>query len=356
MSDFMQSIAGGMMGSIPMGIMFGPIGGMFGFASGMFGASSGIQGNPMQGFLGGAAMGGLCGMTMGNPLGGAIMGGATAGLLALIFNNCNNQQSSQQSQMCPYYPQPPYYGGGGYNQYGGNSTSLMGFPGYNSYGSYGNYGSYANAYAGQGGSYANAGYYPPYQQPQPPMNYGGQLSQDGAGKPITYKTSGGWNVEINGGKLTITDPSGKHKVEHSGDPHEYVDGKHIKDWDEKTRSLILADGTKITMNATGPQGVIENYSIYDGAESIKIDANGNKIQNVSYNPYQRYWNDANQTDGETAYVGYGRNGNFIYKDIYKQDENLNVTPMYRDLARVDNHWWNNKHVHDLYDDPRLGGT
>ncbi len=319
--SMVSGLAGSLMGAMPMMMLFGPMGGLMGAGMGLFGASQGMQGNPMMGALGGATMGGLAGMVMGNPLMGMLAGGATGGLIGLLFNHQNQQQ--QQSQNYPYYPQPNYGGG-----YGG--------------------GTYAQAYAGNGYASASAGYYPPNPQPYQQPNYGGQLSQEGAGKPISYKTSGGWNVQINGGELTITDPSGEHKVVHSGDPHEYVDGKNIKDWDEKTRSLILADGTKITMNATGPQGTIQNYSIYDGQESIQVNANGNKIDNVSFDPRQRMWADANQADGETAYVGYNRRGDFIYNDIYKQNENLGVTPYYKDLAKVQNAWWGGHDVQNLY--------
>ncbi|MHC9538987.1 MAG: hypothetical protein AB9903_05665 [Vulcanimicrobiota bacterium] len=338
-----SGLAGSLMGAMPMMMLFGPMGGLMGAGIGLFSASQGMQGNTMTGILGGATMGGMAGMVMGNPLMGMMAGGATAGLIGLLFNNQNNNQ--QQSQYSNYYPQANNGNyGGGYGNYGGG------------YGNYGG-GSYAQAYAGNGYASASAGYYPPYGGQYQQPNYGGQLSQEGAGKPINYKTSGGWNVSVDGGKLTLTDPSGEHKIEHSGDPHEYVDGKHIKDWDEKTRTLILGDGTKITMNATGPQGTIQNYSIYDGAQSIQIDANGNKIDNVSFNPRQRQWADANQSDGETAYVGYNRNGDFTYKDIYKQNENLGVTPYYKDLATIENkdqnNWWGFNRVRDHYNDPRF---
>lgn len=336
MNMFLLGSGAGMAGALPMMMMFGPMGAMMGFGAGMFGAASGMMGKPGMGALGGAAMGGLAGMAMGNPFMGMLMGGATGGLLGLLFNNFSNQQQ-QQTQYAPYYPQPNY--GGGYGNYGG---------GYGNYG--GGYGSYAQAYAGPGGSYASAGYYP---QPQPPMNWGGQLSQEGEGKPINYTTSGGYKVAINGGEITITDPKGEHKVVHSGDPHEYVDGKNIKDWDEKTRSLILSDGTKITMNATGPQGTIQNYSIYDGAQSIQINADGNKIQQRSFDPRVRMWQDAYQSDGETAYVGYDRQGDFMYKDIYNQNPNLGVTPMYKDLARSHHGIFGINFVDNLYKNPWL---
>jgi len=331
MDNFMKSLVGGFSGSLPMGILFGPVGAVTGFGIGMFSASQGMQGgqgSTLTSILGGAGIGGLCGMIMGNPLGGAVAGGATAGLIALIFGKFGQEQ--QQTQQCPYYPQPNYNQG----YYGGDSTFLIGHPGYGNAGQSYYPGSQAGAYAGNGQAYAYAQQGCYQQQQPPPPNYGGHLSQKGDGKPINYKTSGGWNVEVNGTTITVTDPSGKHKTVHSGDPHEYVDGKRVKDWEGKTRSLILGDGTKITMNATGPQGVIENYSIYDGAESIQINAKGNKIEDVSFDPRQRQWQDANQYDGETAFLGYNNRGQFTYTNIYKQNENLGVTPYYKDLARV----------------------
>ena len=30
----------------------------------------------------------------------------------------------------------------------------------------------------------------------------------------------------------------KNKIEHSGDPHEYLNGKHIKDWEGKGIAII----------------------------------------------------------------------------------------------------------------------
>jgi len=31
--------------------------------------------------------------------------------------------------------------------------------------------------------------------------------------------------------VRITDPAGKYTVQHSGDPHENLNGKHMKDWE-----------------------------------------------------------------------------------------------------------------------------
>ncbi|MEW6280985.1 MAG: hypothetical protein AB1758_20395, partial [Candidatus Eremiobacterota bacterium] len=188
---------------------------------------------------------------------------------------------------------------------------------------------------------------PGQQQP----NFGGTLQQDCKGKPIEYTTSGGYKVTVNHDKVTILDPCG-NKVEQSGDPHEHVNGKHIKDWDGKARSIILPDGTKITMNASGPHGVTEHTSIYDGTQNVQIDNRSNTVESRSFNPWDTAGRERTQMDGETAYMGYGQDGSLIYRNIYKQNENGQVIPFFQDLARTRP----GGGVVDLFDDPRLGHT
>ena len=38
----------------------------------------------------------------------------------------------------------------------------------------------------------------------------------------------------------------KNKVEHSGDPHEYILGKHIKDWEGKGIAIINGEVIELT--------------------------------------------------------------------------------------------------------------
>ncbi|MBM3466138.1 MAG: DUF1521 domain-containing protein, partial [Armatimonadetes bacterium] len=173
--------------------------------------------------------------------------------------------------------------------------------------------------------------YPPSHQP--PAQYGGTLTQNGgSGKPIQYTTSGGYNVSIDGHTITIKDPQGKHTVKHWGDPHEEVDGKHIKDWDGKTRSIILGDGTKITMNADSPTGVTKHTSIYDGAQEIQIDNTKNHIEKIGFNPWETARSERAQADGETSYMGFREDGTFVNKDIYWQNDDLSVREYHKDLG------------------------
>ena len=174
-------------------------------------------------------------------------------------------------------------------------------------------------------------------------------------------------MSVNGDKVICTSPDGKQKIEHSGDPHEYVNGKHIKDWEGKQRSLVLPDGTKITMGASGPQGVVENTSIYDGDQNIQIQNKGNEITHRSFDPRDTQARERWQYDGETAGVNYNNKGGIDYTNYYTQDENFGVKSNYKDLATVQNpRWWEfpcrpfwgggQQVTKDRYDDPRLALT
>lgn len=373
------------------------------------------------GALTGSLVGGL--LTGGNPLGFLVGGGvgALAGHLAHRHHHhhhCPHQHHNFPGpcgggfggpQFGGYYPGAGFPGG--YGSYGGFPGAGYGggFPGYGGgmpgYGggmpgsAYGQgyqqgyaYGQgYQQGYAyGQGfqagyqagmQGYPPQGMYPGCMPPgggwncQPPQNQcyppypgtgnpGGQLCQEKEHGPINYRTSGGWNVQVNGDKVIITSPDGKQKIEHSGDPHEYVNGKHIKDWEGKDRTLVLPDGTKITMGATGANGVIQNTSIYDGDQNIQIDNRDNEVTHRSFNPYDTQMRERWQADGETSGVSYNRRGGINYTNYYTQDRNFGVRSNYKDLATTHQpRWWENIFrpfwnagdpvTKDRYDDPRL---
>jgi hypothetical protein len=303
---------------------------MAGFGIGIGAAAAGMSGNQSHiGAWGGAIAGGLVGFSIGGPI-GALAGGA----LGALFGN-SVQNSCQQYPQCPPYGQYfPGCGGGNYGNFGG----------------YGNYGGCGFPQGGYGfpnpaayGLMQYGGCFPPPQQQQPcyppqcqqPCSQGGQLQQGGPGQPINYTTSGGYKVNVNGTTVTITDPSGKHTVTHSGDPHEYVDGQHVKDWDEKTRSLVLGDGTRITMNATAHNGTITDTSIYDGAEEVKINNQNNTVNSVGFNPYKTAYDQTHQSAGETGYFGIDASGAEVYKDLFKQNPDLSVTPYNRDISTLE---------------------
>jgi hypothetical protein len=173
---------------------------------------------------------------------------------------------------------------------------------------------------------------------------------------MEYKTSGGYTIKVDKHTITITDPKGKNKVEHWGDPHENLNGKHIKDWEGKQRTIILEDGTKITMTAQGPQGVTESTSIYDGRQNVQINNNTNQVTHHSMNPRDTARRERNQYDGETSiFATNNRTGVATYSNIYTQDSSFNITGSYQQLGRTGG-YANPNNTRDFYDDPRLGHT
>lgn len=375
-----------------LGVNFGsPIG--VGGWGGDFGGCCNRMLGPNRGGLTGMLAGGLVGSVLGggNLLGGLV--GATLG--GLIGQNwgahnrggfCNSQNSYHQG--CASYP-PAFGGGFGGPQFGGynmpmNYGSPFGQP--MNYGSpfgqpmnYGspfgqpNFGGNCGPSFGQpmwgGPGYNNPNFNfnfghqcPPSQCTPCPSQCGngnqrglGQLSQEGEGKPISYTTSGGYKVVVNGHDIIVTDPSGKNEHKTWGDPHENLNGKHIKDWQGKQRSIVLGDGTKITMTADGPQGVTETTSIYDGRQNVQITNRGNKVTNHSYDPRDTMFREMSQYDGETALFRTGYNGVATFDNIYNQDDKFNITSLYQQLGRTGGFADPGK-VHDFYDDPRVKNT
>ncbi len=184
------------------------------------------------------------------------------------------------------------------------------------------------------------------------FNRGGELCQEGGkGKPIEYTTSGGYTVEVDKHTIKITDPCG-NELKHWGDPHENLNGTHIKDWEGKQRSILLDDGTKISMSATGPHGVTETMSIYDGNQNVQIDNRKNEVTHHSFNPWDTHLREVRQHDGETAVFRPTRDGGAEYYNVYTEDKDFNVTRLHDALGRIGG----NGRVHDLYDDPRLSKT
>lgn len=189
------------------------------------------------------------------------------------------------------------------------------------------------------------------------------LSQPGGtGTPIVYATSGGYGVMVNLHTITITDPSGHNKVEHWGDPHENLNGKHIKDWggaegwDGSQRTIVLGDGTKITMRAVGPQGVVLTTSIYDGNRNVQIDNVANTISHHGIDPLDTEARDAEQHDGETArFETAASTAVAYYTNIYNEDEDFTIVVFDQPLGESGG-CANPSQTNDYFDDPRLGHT
>lgn len=191
----------------------------------------------------------------------------------------------------------------------------------------------------------------------------GQLSQvDGPGTPITYLTHGGFTIKVDRHTITVTDPWGMNTTEHWGDPHENLNGKHIKDWggstgwDGQQRSIVLADGAKVTMTSPGAHGVVLATSIYDGDQNLQIDNAGNIIEHHGNDAADTRSRDDAQHDGETALFETDPvTGSATYSNIYVEDSSFSTTPVDVPLGTTGG-CANPNQVNDLFDDPRLAHT
>jgi hypothetical protein len=318
----------------------------------MLGCESGMNPNALLGGLLGGLFGGMLGGG-GNPMGGllgGLLGGLIAGSLGQHLNGCYANPRHPHHAHAACYPPS----GGGF--FGGSYGGAYNLP-------QGNCGGWGQPHWGNpGGLNVNFNFNfghmcPPSEccrQPGPRQR-DGQLCQEKEGKPIEYTTSGGYKIKVDKHDIFITDPSGKNTVKHHGDPHEDLNGKHIKDWAGKQRTIVLGDGTKITMKADGPHGVTLGTSIYDGRQNVQIENSSNKVSHHSFNLADTLTREKQQHDGETSTFTTDRSGAGIYNNIYTEDESFNVTKLYQKLARsggsVDP-----KKVEDFFDDPRLGHT
>lgn len=196
----------------------------------------------------------------------------------------------------------------------------------------------------------------------------GGLFQDAPGAPLEYTSrSGLWVVRIDGHKVTVTrrvDGLPKATWEDWGDPHENLNGKHIKDWQGNRRTLWLDDGTRITLHADGPQEVVHTTSIYDGAQSHEIGNVGNQIRHSCVNAQVAAGRDAQEADGETAFLALLRGptsvgGAVFVENIYLETEEGGVTQRTYEalpLAETGDLETDRTLVMDLYDDPNLVAT
>lgn len=148
----------------------------------------------------------------------------------------------------------------------------------------------------------------------------------------TVTTPGGYKLEFEDKgdyyDVKITDPKGNVSY-HWGDPHvsesDASGGKHGATdyfWPDKNLSINLPDGTKVSMHATGPQGVIESAEVYCGDKMITADAKGDKIEKHETGGREF---DARTDDGTRCFAGPGGD----ISDLYIRDNNggwKNINP------------------------------
>jgi hypothetical protein len=189
----------------------------------------------------------------------------------------------------------------------------------------------------------------------------GRLVKLDAG-PIDYTTASGlWSIKIDAHTITLT-RSGLFTWQVWGDPHENLNGKHTKDWNAVRRTLLLDDGTKVTMHSEGPHGVVHTTSIYDGAQSHEIGNTGNMVRHSCVSAEVAASRDAAEADGETALLAILKGpamllGYLYVENVYTEpdgDEEIEFGT--EPLGETGDADTNPNQVNDYYDDPRLGHT
>lgn len=194
----------------------------------------------------------------------------------------------------------------------------------------------------------------------------GGLTRNGDTSLTYVSRSGQYRVHVNEHTISITygDP-GVHTWQHWGHPHENLNGKHIKDWEGTRRTTMLPDGTKITMDSDGPQGVVLTTSIYDGPRSHRISNVGNVVSHSCVNAQVAAQREAEERDGETMYFTILKTatspiGAALTLNYYDENEgsvgNFRRLYTFELLGQTGEPETNPNNVSDYYDDPRLGHT
>ena len=191
---------------------------------------------------------------------------------------------------------------------------------------------------------------------------GGGDDPTGTPQPLHYVTDGGYTIKVDFHTVTITDPAGKNTIQHWGDPHENLNGKHIKDWggsphwEGLRRTLLLGDGSKVTMEAAGPHGVTTWTSIYDGDAHVQFDNCRSQVAWQGNDPAETTQLERTQYDGEaSSFSSDAQTGVARYDNAYNEDESFERVGTPVPLGTTGG-FANPNQVNDLFDDPRLGHT
>jgi hypothetical protein len=199
----------------------------------------------------------------------------------------------------------------------------------------------------------------------------GRIKFEAATETYTFRTSGGGHIKVAlGSSLSFLAVTISHegyanfKIELWGDTlvngvkktsanHESLNGKHIKDRFGSRRTIIFPDGAKITLVADGEYGPLRSISIYDGAESHRINPACNVLVKSATNATMAKQLDDEEVDGETASFEITATG-LLYFHLYKEETPGNKAGPRFNLGEL----FLNKpnQVNDYYDDPRLGAT
>lgn len=189
------------------------------------------------------------------------------------------------------------------------------------------------------------------------------LDEREEGELLSFVTSGCWTIKVDHHTITVTDWLERNTVQTWGHPHENLNGKHVKDWLGTRRTLLFPgrDGDVIlTMDATGPHGVVTRTSIYDDGKIRVIANDTNTLTFSSDDPSVVAAHEAAEADGETARITPLRCEVVSWDNEYTQEEDDTGAPLEKEPTPAPlgttGGTRNPRQVNDLYDDPRLAHT
>lgn len=160
-------------------------------------------------------------------------------------------------------------------------------------------------------------------------------------KPYDNFTIEFWGRHANPGELSPTH-------------HENLNGKHLKDRFGTNRTVIFPDGTKITLESTGPEsGGIKAITIYDGGIVHHLNMDCGKVEISTFNSLLSKRMDEQQADGETSTFELTTEG-LIYYNVYEEESPCHKVYKRVDMGRLKKEF--PKLIEDLFDDPRLSHT
>lgn len=182
----------------------------------------------------------------------------------------------------------------------------------------------------------------------------------------TFTTSDGWRIVYANQSITIIAAGSTDNIQFWGETEtgdfnavfENLNGKLIKMWFGKRRSLLLPSGALITMTAEDTLGKLLTVSIYEGDQSHTFDARTFTLTHscAGHAPTAIARNAA-EADGETATFKFKPDGGTVFANEYTQDASETGAPLEKvPDARLlgDTGGPSNPHqVNDYYDDPRL---
>ena len=162
---------------------------------------------------------------------------------------------------------------------------------------------------------------------------GFEMPPEPAGTRIRYITQSGFLVQVDKYTITIEDPWAMNSYQSWGDPHENLNGKHIKDWgglagwDGSRRTILIDGGAKVTMDSAGSTSVVRLTSIYDGQQNVQIDNATNTILHHGIDAVDTTARETAQYDGETARFTVDTvTGIALFDNVSNEDSNFTLVP------------------------------